>query len=94
MGNGLLGNLVYFDKNENVLYMEVCNGLVCDKRENEIGTAEYDRPRLPIGHFLVRPKGKILSCNLRLDLFNAALKVILKPIWAELICSLLFPQKQ
>ena len=72
LGNGILGNLVYFT--ENALYMEVCNGLVCDKRENEIGTAEYDRSRLPIGHLLVHPKGKILSCNLRLDLYNATLK--------------------
>ncbi len=74
LGNGILGTLVYFDKSENALYMEVCNGLVCDKRGNEIGMAEYDRPRLPIGHFLVRPKGKIISCNLRLDLYNATLK--------------------
>ena len=74
LGNGILGSLVYFDKEQNALYVEVCNGLVCDKRGNEIGTVEYDRPRLPIGHFLVRPKGKILSCNLRLDLYNATLK--------------------
>ncbi|AOW11441.1 hypothetical protein EM308_15465 [Flavobacterium gilvum] len=60
-GNGLLGTMLYM-KDDNTLRLEIGRTDVIDGR---------DRSRMPIGHFELKPEGKILKNTARLDLWNA-----------------------
>ncbi len=66
-GNGLLGAMLYM-KDSNALRLEVGRTDVTDDRP---GSPIFEKARLPIGHFELRPEGKILKNTARLDLWNA-----------------------
>ncbi|MDH7461735.1 hypothetical protein QEG73_10615 [Chitinophagaceae bacterium 26-R-25] len=66
-GNGLIGAMLYM-KDSNTLRLEIGRSDVVDNRE---GTPAFEKARLPIGHFELRPVGKILKNTARLDLWNA-----------------------
>lgn len=73
-GNGMMGSLFYKEPGANALHLEVCRSDVQDHRDKSfdgMGAASFSRCRLPIGYFLISPKGSIVSGNMRLDLWNA-----------------------
>lgn len=71
-GNGLLGTMIYRDA-ENGLRIDIGRS---DVRDHQLGNASplLAKARLPIGHFLVKPVGKIKKVSGRLDLWNAEVK--------------------
>lgn len=84
LGNGLLGLMIYqpaephgghlFDwtwrpEEKNSLRFDVGRSDVTDHRPGK--RTLVDEARLPIGHFLLTPVGKITGCRMRLDLWNA-----------------------
>ncbi|MDH7463185.1 hypothetical protein QEG73_17945 [Chitinophagaceae bacterium 26-R-25] len=66
-GNGLIGTMLYM-KDSSTLRLEIGRSDVVDDRE---GSPAFEKARLPIGHFELRPEGKILKNTARLDLWNA-----------------------
>jgi len=69
-GNGLLGNMVYM-YDSNTVRMEIGRTDVVDHRnEGNLGHL-YNKARLPIGYFTLKPVGKILKNTARLNLWNA-----------------------
>lgn len=71
-GNGLLGTMLYM-KYGNTLRLEVGRTDVTGNRSESISPL-YGKARLPIGHFEIKPTGKILKNTARLDLWNAEIK--------------------
>jgi alpha-L-fucosidase 2 len=71
-GNGLLGTMIYRDA-ENGLRIDIGRS---DVRDHQSGNMPVllTKARLPIGHFLVKPVGKIKKVKARLDLWNAEIK--------------------
>lgn len=73
IGNGLLGAMAYTEKD--ALRWDVGRSDVCDHRTPPEGSAHnlgsYYRARLYIGHFLLKPVGKITSGAMRLTLWDA-----------------------
>ena len=67
-GNGLLGAMVYSDKDA-PLRFDIGRSDVTDHRAGD--NACFDKARLPIGHFVLTPSGKIKSGTMRVDLWNA-----------------------
>jgi hypothetical protein len=75
IGNGLLGAMIYMT-DSNALRIEIGRTDVvepCPERSH-IPSASN---RLPIGHFVLRPAGKILSNTARIDLWNAEIRGLL-----------------
>ncbi|SDL23300.1 hypothetical protein SAMN04487898_11692 [Pedobacter sp. ok626] len=74
-GNGLLGTMIYRDT-ENGLRIDIGRS---DVRDHQSGNASplLAKARLPIGHFLVKPVGKITKVSARLDLWNAEIRGII-----------------
>ena len=71
VGNGLLGAILFQDKSEpNTLRFEIGRTDVYDHRTNAGAVMHYGG-RLPIGHLLLTPAGKITDTKLRVDLWNA-----------------------
>lgn len=69
LGNGLLGVNIYSDE-EQVSYR--WNIGRSDVTENRKGNNNlYDKARLPIGHFKLIPKGKVISERMELSLWDA-----------------------
>lgn len=68
-GNGLLGTMLYM-KDSNTLRLEIGRTDVVDHR-TDVMSPLYAKARLPIGHFELKPEGKILKNTARLDLWNA-----------------------
>ncbi len=68
IGNGLLGAMLYADK-DCALRADIGRSDVTDHRPGD--NACFDKARLPIGHFLLKPVGKVKSGTMRLDLWNA-----------------------
>lgn len=69
VGSGLVGAILFRDgKETNSLRFEIGRTDVYDHRPG--GVAHYSA-RLPIGHVLLTPAGKILSSSFRTDLWNA-----------------------
>jgi len=67
-GNGLLGTVLYRDDlSTNSLRFEIGRTDVYDHRP---GNAMHYRCRLPIGHLLLTPAGKITAADFRTDLWN------------------------
>ncbi len=67
-GNGLLGAVLYRDEvATNALHVEIGRTDVYDHRPGR--TAHY-KCRLPIGHLLLTPAGKITGAQFRTDLWN------------------------
>ncbi len=71
VGNGLLGAILFQDKSEpNSLRFEIGRTDVYDHRANA-GSVMHYGCRLPIGHLLLTPMGKITDATFRTDLWNA-----------------------
>ncbi|MEI6322134.1 MAG: glycoside hydrolase family 95-like protein [bacterium] len=71
VGNGLLGAILFQDKSEpNTLRFEIGRTDVYDHRTNT-GSVMHYGCRLPIGHLLLNPVGKITDAAFRTDLWNA-----------------------
>lgn len=68
-GNGLLGAMLYME-DANTLRLEIGRTDVVDHRGAGIPVL-YAKPRLPVGHFEIKPVGKILKNTARLHLWNA-----------------------
>jgi len=71
-GNGLLGAMVYM-KDSNALRIEIGRTDVADHRKEPMNEL-IGKARLPIGHFVLRPQGKILQNTARVDLWNAEIR--------------------
>lgn len=74
MGNGMLGTYIVYEKDNNSMCFEVCRSDVQDHRvvpETGDGNILFNRSRLMIGHFLMKPCGRILGCDMRTDIYNA-----------------------
>ncbi len=74
MGNGVHGLMTYVADDQNYIQLDVGNSFVQDHRNPYLPSRMHRTPRLPIGFFKIIPKGKIIDCKLRLDLWNAALE--------------------
>ena len=69
VGNGLVGAIIFRDDKEtNCLRVEIGRPDVYDHRP---GNPMHYAGRLPIGHLLLRPAGKVLASTFRTDLWNA-----------------------
>ena len=71
LGNGYLGTYVTFDSTANALRLELGNSFVHDHRRDDDGI--NGRCRLLIGTLMLKPRGRVLSGECRLDLWNARL---------------------
>lgn len=71
-GNGLLGTMIYRDT-ANALRIDIGRTDVHDHQSGSMPVL-LTKARLPIGHFLVKPVGKIKKISARLDLWNAEIK--------------------
>jgi alpha-L-fucosidase 2 len=71
LGNGLIGSMIWIE--ENKIRLQVFRSDVHDHADDTYGWTAYSRPRYQIGYFLMKPKGEIINCDLRLDIFNAEL---------------------
>ncbi|PZU08260.1 MAG: hypothetical protein DI605_13600 [Sphingomonas sp.] len=72
LGNGLLGALLFYSEDEGGWRLEVSRTDVQDHR-TPIRQTGVGRGRLPIGHFLLRTRGKARATALRLVLHDALL---------------------
>ncbi|MFR4194394.1 MAG: glycosyl hydrolase family 95 catalytic domain-containing protein [Bacteroides ovatus] len=68
LGNGKLGLMIYKEPGENYIRLETGN---CDVHDHRAKRDIFGIPRLLTGHFALRPKGEIISGQMRLDLWNA-----------------------
>jgi len=68
IGNGLLGTMIY--READTLRWDIGRSDVADHRQTG-NDACYDKARLPIGHFLLKPVGTISGGTMRVDLWNA-----------------------
>lgn len=68
LGNGKLGLMIYKEPGENYIRLETGN---CDVHDHRAKRDVFGIPRLLTGHFALRPKGEIISGQMRLDLWNA-----------------------
>lgn len=73
LGNGLLGAMLYQDAATGFLRLDIGRSDVEDHRR-PMKAGNFDNARLPIGHFVLRTRGKLLDrCALRLELRDACL---------------------
>lgn len=73
LGNGLVASMIYVDPATGALRIDLGRSDVQDHRFPN--RTQHDRVRLPIGHFLLKPRGAILpGCRLRLGLHDATLR--------------------
>lgn len=72
MGNGLLGTVIYTVPDSNSVRFDIARTDYEDNRDSTQKGFAMRYPRLPIGHFLLKPVGEIQSTSsMRLDLYNA-----------------------
>ncbi len=71
-GNGLLGSMLWVEDNK--IRLQVFRSDVHDHNDHTYGWPAYSSPRYQIGYFLLEPKGEIIDCHLRQDIFNAELR--------------------
>lgn len=74
-GNGLLGTMTYKDAG-NALRIDIGRSDVTDHQRGALSPL-LAKARLPIGHFLVKPVGKIEKVTARLDLWNAEVRGVI-----------------
>ena len=75
LGNGLIGSMIWVE--ENKIRLQVFRTDVHDHADDSYGWTAYSRPRYQIGYFLMKPKGEIINCDLRQDIYNAELAGII-----------------
>jgi hypothetical protein len=68
-GNGEIGSLIWREGDR--IRIQVFRSDVVDHRSYRVGYCGYSRPRLQIGSFYIKPKGKIKGGTGRLGLYNA-----------------------
>jgi len=68
IGNGLLGAMIYRDT-DTTLRWDIGRSDVTEHRSGN--DACFDKARLPIGHFLLKPVGTVNGATMRIDLWNA-----------------------
>ncbi|RQO79317.1 hypothetical protein DBR40_02850 [Pedobacter sp. KBW01] len=66
-GNGLLGTMLYL-KDSNTLRLDLGR---TDVRDDRAGSPLFEKARLPIGYFELKPVGNIVKNTARIDLWNA-----------------------
>ena len=71
LGNGLIGSMIWFE--ENKIRLQVFRPDVHDHADHTYGWTAYSCPRYQIGYFLMKSRGEIINCDLRLDIYNAEL---------------------
>jgi len=71
-GNGLLGSMLWVEDNK--IRLQVFRSDVHDHNDHTYGWPAYSSPRYQIGYFLLEPKGNIIDCKLRQDIYNAELR--------------------
>ena len=71
-GNGLIGSMIWTEEKNNIR-LQVFRTDVHDHANHTYGWTAYSRPRYQIGYFLIKPKGNIINCDLRQDIYNAEL---------------------
>lgn len=69
MGNGTMGSYICLEPGKNALRVDVGQSFVHDYCADD--PSIYGRCRLLIGYFTLQPTGKILSGNMRLNLWDA-----------------------
>ncbi len=69
LGNGLLGLMIYAPDG-NTLQFDIGRSDVIDHRAGDTNPL-INRARLPIGHFLLTPVGKLSEGTMRIDLWNS-----------------------
>jgi hypothetical protein len=83
VGNGLLGAMVFQDDQlPNALLFEIGRTDVYDHRTAM--PSAYETSRLPIGQFLISPKGTIIHCQMRMDLWQAEIRGIITTSLGEI----------
>jgi len=71
LGNGLIGSMIWMEQNS--IRLQVFRTDVHDHADDTYGWTAYSRPRYQIGYFLMKTKGEIINCDLRLDIYHAEL---------------------
>ena len=69
LGNGHLGTLIWREGDR--IRIQVFRSDVQDFRSYRVGYSGYSQPRLQIGSFYFKPKGRITGGHGRLDVYNA-----------------------
>ncbi|PCD04205.1 hypothetical protein COC42_07915 [Sphingomonas spermidinifaciens] len=73
LGNGMLGAMLYRDADSGAIRVDIGRSDFQDHRK-PMKHANFDNARLPIGHFLLRTRGRVTNdCTLRLNLHDAVL---------------------
>ena len=74
LGNGRLGTNIY-KENDNAIRFDIGRSDVTDQRPHYPDSVANEqllsRPRLPIGKMLLKTKGRIVSADMKLDIYNA-----------------------
>ncbi|MEN8117366.1 MAG: glycoside hydrolase family 95-like protein [Bacteroidota bacterium] len=73
-GNGLIGSMVWYEKERNMIRMQVFRSDVHDHGPFTQGNAGVVRGRFQIGSFYLKPVGRISGCNLKLKIWDAKLE--------------------
>jgi hypothetical protein len=71
LGNGLIGSMIWTEGNN--IRLQIFRTDVHDHGDESYGWTAYSRPRYLIGYFLMKSRGEIINCNLRLNIYNAEL---------------------
>lgn len=72
LGNGLLGLNIYADEEKGTYRFDIGRSDVTENREGD--AVLYDKARLPIGHFRMIPRQKVVSEKMRLKLWDAMME--------------------
>lgn len=70
LGNGLLGVNIYADEDQQSYRWDIGRSDVTENRDDN-NSILYNKARLPIGHFKLIPRGKVLSEEMKLSLWDA-----------------------
>ncbi len=73
-GNGLLGSMMWFAPDRKMICLQVFRSDIHDHGPFTQGNAGVVRGRLQIGSFYLKPEGKIIGGNWKLDVWNAKLE--------------------
>lgn len=95
LGNGLLGSLIMMQvlpSGQQSLLVQLGRSDVWDRRTNgsqfSVDNMLWDRPRLPLAHYILSPAGNITGGTMRLHLLNATLNGIVNTTAGTLVFSM------
>lgn len=75
IGNGMIGAMIYKDSPQAMMWELGRNDVVA---HNHLDGIDWSVPRVPIGDFMLRPKASILSESMRLSLWNAETRGVMR----------------